>query len=106
VEDDEDNARAARITHEAAARLVRKETSALRRWAPRFADDPAGWTSWVTGFYGTYVADLERDLLLETVPARAYCAAHCDQLLTGGLAVTEAWDTDEAPRLAALALEG
>jgi HK97 family phage portal protein len=106
AEDDDTDARGARIAHEAAARLVRKETAAIRRWAPRFEGNRGGWVSWVTDFYGTYVADLERDLLLPAVTARAYCAGHCEALLAGTPDVLAyEWDQYQAAELAAIALE-
>ena len=100
------DARAGQIALEAAARLVRKETAAIRRWAPRFEGNRAGWVTWVTDFYGTYVADLERDLLLPTATARAYCAGHCESLLAGAApALADEWDRYQAAELAAIALE-
>src|SRR5262249_33895382 len=67
---------AGRIALEAATRLVRKETAQIRKWAPRYASDQAGWKRWVAEFYDKYAGDLEAGLALEPALAREYCDGH------------------------------
>lgn len=108
-DDDDDEpesteARANRIVHEAAVRLVRKETAAIRKWAPRLAADPDGWTKWVAEFYERYAGDLQATLAMSPRMAKEYCDGHSHFLLTTGVKVAEEWEREQAPLLAELAL--
>lgn len=105
-EDDDAEARGRRIALVAADRLVRREVAAIRKWAPRYAQDPAGWRRWVTEFYGAYVGELEDGLALEPAVARAYCAANCALMCRNGGEISEEYVRNQPAALAALALEG
>lgn len=99
-------ARARRGLALVAGGAVRKETAAIRKWAPRHATDRQAWTRWVTAFYGRHVDDLVDRLGLEVGAARRYGAAHCAALLADGLDVLDEWDREAPAQLAALALGG
>jgi len=103
-DDDVEGAAFRGIVVNAATRLVRKETAAIRKWAPRFASDSAGWQKWVTEFYGRYAGDLEAALATSSQMAREYCEGHRASLLRVGVKVAEEWDQYQPAMLAELAM--
>lgn len=108
--DDEGNARSTQFAIDAAARVIRRELTHIRGGAGRlggavrFARDPAGWQGWVTRFYEDHTAHVVEVLHVDVAVAAAYAARQRDELLAGGAAVTETWEADRVPALAALAL--
>ncbi len=98
--------RALLLAGEAAARIVRREQTAVRKAATRSASDPAAWATWATEFYDGLTADVARDLHIDEGQARLYCEAHRDTLVASGAGEAERWLETAAPVLAQLALTG
>lgn len=98
-------ARLGDVVHAAAARVVRKELEAIKRWAPRFAADAEGWRAWVRDQYGDRHAALVVDALrVGEGTARRYCAEQQALLLEQGVADVESWATTRTEALAGLAM--
>lgn len=91
----------------AAARVLHKETTAVRKAAVRFAADECGYTDWVTTFYKKHAALVAETLCMTRDAAERYCARQALQLLgEPGLAALETWALrDYAAGVGALALE-
>ena len=91
----------------AAARLLHKETTAVRKAAVKFAADENAYTDWVTTFYKKHAALVAESLCLTREAAERYCARQALQLLgEPGLAALETWALrDYAAGVGALALE-
>jgi HK97 family phage portal protein len=101
--DPQESARLREIVIQAAGGAVRAEIVALRAALKRGPDRLA---ERITGYYGQHVELLAERLRLDATTARAYCAAHCAEVLERGLDALDEWE-DEAPAaLAALVLEG
>jgi HK97 family phage portal protein len=92
------------IIETAAALVVSKEVTAVRRAAARHAGDSEAWASWVAEFYAGHASDVAERLRLDPVTARAYCAGHAGALLSGGLAEAETWNEQAVGALARLAV--
>jgi HK97 family phage portal protein len=92
------------IIETAAALVVSKEVTAVRRKAAQFASDADGWAGWVREFYGAHAADVAERLRLDPVTARQYCAAHAEALSSEGAGVAEQWTVQAVPALTRLAL--
>lgn len=105
-EDDSDSAtaRARQVVRVSASALVRKETAALRKWAPRFEGDREGWVRWATDFYGDHAEDLGDRLALDVTVARHYTTAHCAEVLEQGLNILDAWELEAPAQLVGLVL--
>jgi HK97 family phage portal protein len=117
-EDDEDEkdarqalARAEEIVHEAAARVLRKETVAVlgaegkKGAAERFAKDNDGWRAWVTDFYARHVDLVAGALRVPLAVAERYCNTQRDYLLAGGVAAIGGWEATRVPHLVEVALK-
>lgn len=111
ADDDEDEAASAADaewsrTHAAAVRLVHREVAAIRKWAPRYTGNAAGWRKWTSDFYGRYVGQLERDLAMPQATARAYCANNCALIVENHGEISDEYEQNQPGALAALVLEG
>jgi HK97 family phage portal protein len=93
-DDDEGDDRARAIVTESAARVQRKEVFAARRAAVKFAADAEAFEAWATAFYADHQALVEQTLRLSLADAQLYCDSQRDELVAGGIAVTEAWTSD------------
>jgi len=100
-----DQARA--IVVQSAARLLRKEITAVEKQAVKLAADQDLWAEWVTAFYDKHASLVAETLQMTEHDAREYCAGQAKQLLeVGGLAALANWGTETYARsLAALALD-
>lgn len=91
-----------------AAREVRKEIKAIsgsganggQGAALRFAKDPAGWRAWATDYYAKHAPHVAALPGMNEGKAREYCDGQLAALLGGGVAATEAWETEATARLA------
>ena len=112
IEDDDEDETASAVdaewsrTHAAAARLVHREVAAIRKWAPRYVGNDAGWRKWTSDFYGRYVGQLERDLAMPQAAARAYCASNCALIVENHGDISDEYEQNQPAALTALALEG
>jgi HK97 family phage portal protein len=98
-------ARAEWLAAQAALVAVRREMNTAREKAPKLARDAQRWSAWLADLYrGRHFDYLVRALDLPVDVARSWCEAQLAALAGGGLAVMETWETDAAPRLAALVL--
>lgn len=102
-EDDQARARGWQFALDAAARVVRRELSALRDRAPMAARDPVEWRAWVAAYYERHASHVAEALHLAEPVARAYTEKQRDAILTDGLAVAESWHETIPYRLASLA---
>jgi len=95
-----ENAKAAAIVHESAARVLRKETLSAQKAAVKFAADAEGWAAWVREFYASHATLVMQTMLVDEPTAQGYCAIQAADLLAGGLAAVEAWTPDYLASLA------
>lgn len=102
------SAKASAIVTESAARLLRKEITAVQKSAVRFAADQDAFVAWVTEFYTAHEALVAQTLQLSALRAHDYCVDQARQLVQdpGWVAALETWSTSHyAAGLAGLALE-
>jgi HK97 family phage portal protein len=104
--------RARQFILDAAARVVRREIAALTRGtnggggaAVRFAKDPQAWRSFVEQFYAKHEPHVSEVMRIAPEWAHAYCDGHASELIEKGISVAERWEQEDAPKLAALAME-
>lgn len=113
VEDDEPepaarrgDAKATAIAVESAARVLRKEVTAVQKMAVRHAANGDAFAVAVTAFYADHATLVAQTLLMSEVEARQYCAGQASAALAGWLSAVETWKSPEyAAGLAAIALE-
>ncbi len=91
---------------DASGRLVRREISAIRKAAPKYADDPEGWRSWVEAFYHDLRGDVAEITHLDSFAVGAYCEDQVRDLMANGVDVLERWDRERPAALAALMMGG
>jgi len=94
---------AAQFISDAAARVVRRELTAIKDRAPQAGRDPAAWKEWVRAYYGRHAAHVADVMHIEEAAAEEYAAAQRDALLERGLIAAQDWDGEAAGRLVALA---
>jgi HK97 family phage portal protein len=101
------NTKAEAIAVASAARLLRKEITAVQKLAVRHASHSDEFATAVTAFYDKHAALVADTLTMTTEDARAYCAGQAAQVLNGDwIAALGTWKSDDyAAGLAALALE-
>jgi len=102
-----DPTKASAIVVASAARVLRKEVTAVQKLAVRHAADADAFAVAVTAFYAGHVALVAQTLCVSDAEASAYCAGQAAQLVAGEWhAALANWQTDDyATGLAALALE-
>lgn len=96
------------IVNESAARLLRKEITALQKAAVKYAADGDAFTAFVTSFYQEHVFLVENTLQMSRLEAEAYCWSQAQQIVNGvgWVAALELWQAPGyAAGLAGLALE-
>ena len=92
--------------HDSAARCVRRERVAVEKLATRHADDPDGWGVGLRDFYTNHASFVAETMRIPVGAARAYVAAHGDEIETRGVGVmSDDWARTEADELAILALD-
>jgi HK97 family phage portal protein len=96
------------IAQASAARLLRKEVTAVQKLAVRHAADQGAFAAAITEFYDRHAELVSVTLMMDADAAREYCAAQAAQALGAAwLQALELWDTEHYARgLAAIALEG
>lgn len=93
------------IATASAARLLRKEITAIQKFAVKHANDQDGFAAAVTHFYAGHVALVIDTLQMSDVDAAGYCAGQSARALAGWMAALDEWKTDNyAQGLAAWAL--
>lgn len=96
---------AAAIVREAAARVLSKETLAIRKAAGKHASDGGAFRAAVERFYAAHPPYVVQTLQLAPAVAGAHCREHLAAVLTNWVEAVEAWQSSEAvDDLAALAL--
>jgi HK97 family phage portal protein len=95
------------IAQASAARLLRKEITAVQKLAVRHAADGDAFAEAVTEFYAGHVSLVIDTLQMAASEAHGYCAGQAAQIVNGEwVAAVEQWATEQyAAGLAALALE-
>ncbi len=96
------------IVQASAARLLRKEITAVQKHAVKFAADGDAFTAWVTSFYLEHAVLVIQTLQLSQADAEGYCWSQAQQIVNGAgwVAALELWQAPGyAAGLAALALE-
>jgi HK97 family phage portal protein len=89
------------LANDAAARVVRKEITAMRRLADR---DEASWADGVNAFYATHASHVAREVHIDMTEAEAWVERQRAELVTDGPAALERWEADRSDSLAAVAL--
>jgi hypothetical protein len=99
--------KAEHIATASAARLLRKEITAVQRFAVRCAMDQDAFAQAVTDFYDRHAELVATTLMMGMDDAREYCAGQAAQVLAGEwTAALTLWGNDHyAAGLAALALQ-
>lgn len=99
--------KATAIAQESAARLLRREITAIQKIAVRFAADADGFAAAVTEFYLSHASLVEQTLLMTEAQSSDYCSQQAAQILTGNwIDALALWgQSDYAAGLAGLALE-
>jgi HK97 family phage portal protein len=96
------------IVHESAARLLRKEITAVQKAAVKYAADGDAFAAWVTDFYTQHATLVQQTLQLTAADADQYCWSQAQQILNGAgwVAALELWQAPGyAAGLAGLAVE-
>jgi HK97 family phage portal protein len=95
------------IAQASAARVLRKEVTAVQKMAVRYANDGEAFAVAVTEFYAKHVQLVSETLQMPEPQAREYCASQAGQALgVGWLQALDLWQSESyAAGLAALALE-
>lgn len=96
------------IVGESAARLLRKEITAVQKAAVKYAADADAFTAWVTEFYVGHATLVAQTLQLAPADAEAYCWSQAQQIVNGAgwVAALELWAVPGyAAGLAGIALE-
>jgi HK97 family phage portal protein len=100
------NGRANAIVTESAARLLRREISAIQKLGARFGSDQEKFARAVKTFYAEHAVLVSQTLQMSDDESSAYCARQSAQVIVDGLAVLDTWKTDDyAVGLAAIALD-
>jgi HK97 family phage portal protein len=95
------------IARASAARLLRKEITAVQKAAVKYAASQDKFLSWVETFYGDPAELVADTLQVDRESAVAYCASQASQVRAGWIAAVDVWQSASyASGLAALALEG
>lgn len=98
--------RAGEIAHASAARLLRKEVTAVQKLAVKHASSEDDFIVALTDFYAKHAALVMETLQIDKASADDYCARQCKQALDGWVSACDLWMTDHfAAGLGALALE-
>ena len=100
--------KASAIVEEAAARVLRKEITAVQKAAVKYAADADAFVAWVTQFYTDHATLVAQTLQLTSAEATSYCWSQAQQIVNGAgwVASLEQWATPSyAAGLAALALD-
>jgi len=90
------------LSREAAARLVRKEITAVSKNARKYADDPDGWGRWLTSFYDGHATEVSATLHIPARAARSYAREQQAAIERDGVGVVERWETWRADHLVGL----
>jgi HK97 family phage portal protein len=100
--------RAQAIAQASASRLLRKEVTAVRKFAVKHAADQDAFACAVTEFYETHAELVAVTLMMAVDEAREYCAGQAAQALgSEWMHALETWASEHyAAGLAAIALEG
>jgi len=88
------------LSYDAASRMARKESAALKKMAEKHAGEPDAWALAVSEFYEEYREDLVKVCKLEPDIARAYTKARCRHFLDEGIsAVADGAETEKIVEL-------
>jgi hypothetical protein len=94
------------IAEASAARLLRKEVTAVQKMAVRHAADQDAFACAVAEFYESHAELVAVTLMMNLDDARGYCSQQAAQVLGDWITALGTWKTDDyAAGLAALALE-
>lgn len=94
------------LLHDAALRVIRKETTALPKLAKRHCDDADAWQCSVEEFYGEHVDYVMQSMGIIRGKAEAYCSEQRAMVLQGGAGALEDWGNERIPALIELAIGG
>lgn len=93
------------MVEDAAARVVRKEVSAMRRIVQKTATSPDDRRSAIDAFYADHAPYVAASLHIPINEAAGWVERQHHAILTDGAAVLESWEQTGAADLAALAME-
>ncbi len=95
---------AVQLTHDNAARVVRREVELVSNAMPKLARQPRAWEQFVVATYEKHAPYVAKTMRISEAQARSYCAQQVAALLAGGAGAAEKFETEIPPRLAALVL--
>ncbi len=96
--------RAQMLALEAAARVIRKETTAIKKASARYEGDDEGFETWLLDFYNKHAGFVADVLHVDADAAADYAEMQRYSVMMNGTEVIETWLDERAPKLAALAL--
>lgn len=93
------------LASDAAARVVRRELSAMTKLAEKRAGDPGGWAAGVREFYADHGEVVASALHIAPHEAHRYSREQADALLEHGPTAMDDWLVDRVSALTSLALD-
>ena len=93
------NGQARAILLDAAARVVRKEQTAIAKAAKRLAGNPKEFSVWIQEFYAKHAEWAAKTLKISQVDAETYCQKQVEALHTDGIRTAETWLPESAEAL-------
>ena len=94
------------ILLDAAARVVRKEQTAIAKAAKRLASDSEEFGAWVDEFYADHAEWVAKTLKVSQVDAERYCGEQRAALHSEGIAVAQSWLPARAEALVDIRMGG
>jgi len=85
---------------DAAARVIRKEQTAIARAAKRYAADPKEFSAWMQEFYAEHVTWVADAIKISRVDAAEHCRRQVEEIHAQGVKAVESWLPGRAEALA------
>ena len=92
--------KAEELAQDAAARIVRKEVTAIQKASKRYVGDPKGFEAWLREFYDGMETFIIDTLHLSAIEAAEYVVLQRDAVLHSGPETLETWNGQQADYLA------
>ena len=92
--------KAGELAQDAAARIVRKEVTAIKKASKRYAGDSPGFEAWLREFYEGMEDFIIESLHLTAIEAAEYVVLQRDAVLHSGPETLETWKGQQADYLA------
>mgnify|MGYP001590120733 FL=1 len=94
------------LAGELADGVLKKQRDRMTKAATKYADDDAGWRSWLTAFFTEQAPEMARRMHISEEASSEFANEQRFAILHHGIAVIETMEPEWASRLSALAMEG